>query len=78
MSYIVILMSFTAIFPSIGYDLTSKFSYIPSRNLKDIASHISSIINSGADCWKIYRTMGNSSYRLNFDLGKKKKIHHHS
>jgi hypothetical protein len=24
------------------------------------------------------KTMGNSSYRLNFDLGKNNKIHHHS
>jgi hypothetical protein len=28
MSYIVILMSFTAIFPSIGYDLTERESIL--------------------------------------------------
>jgi hypothetical protein len=28
--------------------------------------------------YSIYYTIGDSSYRLNFDLGKKDKIHHHS
>jgi hypothetical protein len=27
---------------------------------------------------KLRLSMGNSSYRVNFDVGKKNKIHHHS
>ena len=45
----------------------------------DLTSDISS--NVPADCiqnMKMKSTIGNSSYRLNFDLGKKNKIHHHS